>query len=558
MIGTTIGIVSSASSLLIPMELKKVIDFKNIVQSSHNQMPIYLSIFILLFFSTISNSISSFVISREGDRQVKKIRIMVQNHLINLPLSFFDNEISGQLASRVVNDTGTIRQFMTQSVPSFIISIITTLGTTAFLVYLDWKMTFVVLLSGLILLVLAIPLGNITEKLSFHSQYEISNLNGLVTEEIQNIRFIKLNTAENQMLGKFNKTVQKIYNISIKNNIIASITDPLQTFITFGVLIATIMYGFYRVNNGTLSLGTLVSVVLYFFQMIPSLNSVMIFYSHYKQVKGSLNKIKELMELKDEKEIYNTYNASSVKEKNTTLFLKNASFYFGEKQVLKNINMTFENKQKIAIVGPSGSGKTTIINLITRLYPIKKGELLYGNKNSNNINLVDWRNLFSVVTQENSINSGTIRDNLVLGMEDVSDYEIEKSLQEAQLTEFIESLPSKINTNIGEHGVKLSGGQRQRLQIAHAILRKSPFIIFDEATANLDADSEMLVSKAMSNMKENRTVIAIAHRLSTIVDADKIYFVKEGTILACGNHIELKKSLPEYKNYIDEQMILDI
>lgn len=551
LIGILFGIAGNIINLVIPLKIKQTIDLKKLLSNSNN-FRLIIIIIILLFASSIISSLSDFLISREGDKEITNIRLKIQKHLLNLPLSFFNKNLSGELASRVINDSTVVKNFMAQSVPSFVNNTITLLGTIGILLFLDWKMTCLILMIFPLFSLIAIPIGKISKKISADYQSELSKLNGVTSESFQNIRSVKLNVAEKNIFKKFTNNLLKLYRLAVKADIINAVVSPFQMLLSYGLVLALILYGGIRVSGGSLSLGTLVSILIYFFQLLPALQSLSGFYNSYKQAIGSMEKITTMINLP----IENSTGKEKILNKEQNLVLKNVSFSYDDRIILGNINMKFPEKSKTAIVGPSGAGKTTLINVITKLYPLDSGEILLGRNNSNNYSLSEWRSLFSVVTQENSIMSGTIKDNLLFGLQrNVTDLEIERCLELANLWDDIRKLPKTIYTLVGENGLKLSGGQRQRLQIARSYLRNAQFIIFDEATSNLDADSEKLVTTSMNQLAKEKTLIVIAHRLSTITDSDCIYFIDKNQIQARGTHAELIKSLPSYRKFVNEQML---
>lgn len=551
LIGILFGIASNIINLVIPLKIKQTIDLKKLLSNSNN-FRLIIIIIILLFASSIISSLSDFLISREGDKEITNIRLKIQKHLLNLPLSFFNKNLSGELASRVINDSTVVKNFMAQSVPSFVNNTITLLGTIGILLFLDWKMTCLILMIFPLFSLIAIPIGKVSKKISSDYQSELSKLNGVTSESFQNIRSVKLNVAEKNIFKKFTNNLLKLYRLAVKADMINAVVSPFQMLLSYGLVLALILYGGIRVSGGSLSLGTLVSILIYFFQLLPALQSLSGFYNSYKQAIGSMEKITTMINLP----IENSTGKEKILNKEQNLVLKNVSFSYDDRIILGNINMKFPEKSKTAIVGPSGAGKTTLINVVTKLYPLDSGEILLGRNNSNNYSLSEWRSLFSVVTQENSIMSGTIKDNLLFGLQrNVTDLEIERCLELANLWDDIRKLPKTIYTLVGENGLKLSGGQRQRLQIARSYLRNAQFIIFDEATSNLDADSEKLVTTSMNQLAKEKTLIVIAHRLSTITDSDCIYFIDKNQIQARGTHAELIKSLPSYRKFVNEQML---
>lgn len=237
------------------------------------------------------------------------------------------------------------------------------------------------------------------------------------------------------------------------------------------------------------------------------------------------------------------------------LQLQNVSFsYEKDKQILHDINVVAKPNTVVAFTGPSGGGKSTIFSLIERFYKPTSGKITIGNENIDNIGLTNWRHQIGLVGQNSAVMPGTIRENLVYGLDhEVNDDELWRVLKMAYADKFVKESEDDLGTQIGERGVKLSGGQRQRIAIARAFLRDPKILMLDEATASLDSESEAMVQKALTSLMKNRMTLVIAHRLSTIVDADRIYFIDHGTVSGSGTHEELVKSTPLYAEYVHNQ-----
>jgi subfamily B ATP-binding cassette protein MsbA len=267
--------------------------------------------------------------------------------------------------------------------------------------------------------------------------------------------------------------------------------------------------------------------------------------------------VRRIYEIIDQKnEIINDENAPSLKLTNATLEFKNISFVYPDgTQALKNLSAKIEGGRKVGLVGISGSGKTTFLNLIPRFFNLEHGQILIDGQNINNINLSSLRKEISLVSQDVILFDDTIKSNILYGNSSASDEEIVAACKFAAAQDFIEKLPSKYETIIGENGIKLSGGQKQRLSIARALLKNSSIILLDEATSSLDSDSETVIQKAIEKLTKNKTTIIIAHRLSTIMNCDKILVFDNGQIICEGNHEFLVNSSPIYKNLYEKQII---
>ena len=541
----------------MPLVLRQFINLKSFNFSSIPKSLIIFGISLILL-DMITSTLSTYLISSSGDIQVKNIRLTLQKKTLLLPQSYFDKELSGNLTSRLINDIGILRSFVTETIPSTITGIITILGTIIITFILDWKLTILMILVFPLDGLISIPLGKINEKIANQSQESLGNLTGNTSESLQNIKTIKLSNAEEYVYNKIQRAINSLFTLSLKTDKIIALTGPLQSMVSLLLILIVVLYGTLRVKNGALSTGTLAAFMIYFFQIIGPINEVAMFYTDAKQVKGATQKIQEIMSSPIEENI--SLPKREVSNNTFKLVLKNVDFSYNTKKILEDINLSVCSKQKIALVGATGAGKSTIVNIITRLYPINSGKILLNNLSATDFGLKQWRSFFSVVSQENTILSGTIRDNLILGLATIpNDNQLWQALEIAELASTVNKLPQKLDSFVGEQGIALSGGQRQRLQIARAYLRNFKFLILDEATSSLDSDTEKKISDSLDKIiyEKNCGLITIAHRLSTIKNSDMIYFIKDGHIIKSGNHSELMRTVPDYARYVKEQEILE-
>lgn len=556
-LGIFFSILGSFLGLIMPLVLRQFINLKSFNFSSIPKSLIIFGISLILL-DMITSTLSTYLISSSGDIQVKNIRLTLQKKTLLLPQSYFDKELSGNLTSRLINDIGILRSFVTETIPSTITGIITILGTIIITFILDWKLTILMILVFPLDGLISIPLGKINEKIANQSQESLGNLTGNTSESLQNIKTIKLSNAEEYVYNKIQRAINSLFTLSLKTDKIIALTGPLQSMVSLLLILIVVLYGTLRVKNGALSTGTLAAFMIYFFQIIGPINEVALFYTDAKQVKGATQKIQEIMSSPIEENI--SLPKREVSNNTFKLVLKNVDFSYNTKKILEDINLSVCSKQKIALVGATGAGKSTIVNIITRLYPINSGKILLNNLSATDFGLKQWRSFFSVVSQENTILSGTIRDNLILGLATIpNDNQLWQALEIAELASTVNKLPQKLDSFVGEQGIALSGGQRQRLQIARAYLRNFKFLILDEATSSLDSDTEKKISDSLDKIiyEKNCGLITIAHRLSTIKNSDMIYFIKDGHIIKSGNHSELMRTVPDYARYVKEQEILE-
>lgn len=548
-IGIALSTIGGIVGIFIPLELKAFID----MASKEFDIKRIVLIGLLFLCQTILTALGNYLTSKVGEKRIAKQRIDIFSHIIKLPISFFDDNHSGELASRIVNDTAAIRRFLTMALPEFVSSIVICIGSIIALFILDWKLSLLLLTLLPMLMVLIAPLSSLAGKYAVKNQDALSKLTGSISEFLNQIKLIKANTAEKLVNQNEKKNINKIYKISVKSDLISSITDPLVFLCLFAMVSVIFGYGGYRVQQGTLTVGTLVSFLVYLFQIINPVNAIVNFANEYKTVEGATEKVNEILNISEE-----AYDGKNYQKRfeNQDLLLNDISFSYGKRKILDNLCLKFQAHKKTAIVGPSGVGKTTILSLIERFYEPNAGNIMIGNVSSKDFTVSEWREHFAVVLQDTSTITGTIKDNLLFGLDyNPSNQEIDRALKNAYLLDDINSMNKGIDTFIGEKGVKLSGGQKQRLQIARIFLRNPDILILDEATSSLDGMSEDYVEKALKNVMNNITTIVVAHRLSTIIDADDIYFIEDGRVSGEGTHEELLRDHEKYKEYVRNQII---
>ncbi|MST87333.1 ABC transporter ATP-binding protein [Lactobacillus porci] len=552
--GILLSIIASLLNLGLPLLVRHFINLKQFAWSGLSKKVLLLGGLILIGNLLIS-TLSDYLISSEGDRQVRQLRLRLQKQVLRLPQKYFDQQISGNLTSRIINDVNVLRSFLTETIPATVTGSLTILGTMLITFSLDWKLTLLMLLVFPIDGLVTVPLGKISEVIADQSQSSLAALTGVTSESIKQIKTVKLNNAESDVLAKNTREINQLFSLSLKADRITAMIGPLQSMLSFCLIMAVVLYGAIRVKTGSLSTGTLGAFMMYFFQIIGPINNVALFYSDRKQMLGATRKISEIIGEAAEDQA----KGQQVLEQGSSLLkLDQVSFAYQDLPVLEKVNLAARSGEKIALVGATGAGKSTLANVITRLYPLDAGRISLNGQASTDFSLRQWRGFFSVVLQENTVISGSIRDNLTLGLNrKAPDQELWEALAMVRLEEYVKKLPKGLDSLLGESGARLSGGQRQRLQIARACLRDFKFLILDEATSSLDADTEKIIMTALDQLRRTKNCgqITIAHRLATIVNSDRIYFIKNKTVIASGSHDELMEQVPDYRRYVHEQQV---
>lgn len=545
--GSFFLVLSSLLALLLPLILKGLIDGSSIENIGSK---IFQS-FLIFIGQALFSSIGYYLFSQSGEKKIAKIRRKVIEGLIYAEKSFFDKSQSGELTSAIVNDTSVIREFLITTFPNIILSLVMVLGSIVVLFSLDWNLSLLLFITLPCMMFIILPLSNISEKYSRRLQEEIGFLTGQLTEKIQEHELIKTNQAEKSVQDVLDNCIERVQNNSLKSDRVTSFETPFALLFIFATIAVMLTYGGYRVSAGYISVGTLVSFLIYLFQLLNPISNIANFVTVYSRSKGSSVALENLLAVP--RETFEGGESILGQELN----FNHVYFEYDENRpVLKDITFSIFKGQKIAFVGPSGSGKSTIVRLLERFYKPLSGDILMEQSSIYDFNLKEWRGKIAWVSQNNAVLSGSIRDNLCLGLNRlVADDELMKVLDLVSLGDEIRSMKEGLDTEVGERGRLLSGGQSQRLQIARAYLKDAEILIFDEATANLDADSEYAIISSLYSVLKEKTVVIIAHRLSTVKDVDCIFFLEEGKITGSGTHKELLENHERYARFVQEQMI---
>lgn len=549
-LGLFLSLLTTGSSLFLPQLTRGLIDSAELAKIDRTMLSALLFLFAA---QLVFGALGGFFLRYAGETTVANLRNTVWRHLIRLPISYFDEHKSGEISSRLVNDTMIIKELVSGHFPSFITGMIQLVGALIILFLTDWKMATLIFILVPLVVIIMVPIGKIMVKLGKALQQATADFNGEATEKLGEIRLIKASNGEEIEEKRGEVLIQKILEVSIKEAKVSALLQPIMSTAIFGMFIGILGYGAIRVQAGTLSTGTLVAFLLYLFNILMPAASFPIFFSQVQKARGATERIQEL--LGTSQEDFSSGDEIDISGKSVAVDNINFSYEEGRK-ILHEVSFSAAPNSVIAFAGPSGGGKSTIFSLLERFYTADNGEIKVDNEAIENINLHSWRKQVGYVSQDSAIFSGSIRDNLQYGLDEtLSDDALWRGLELAYANHFVSEFPEKLETEVGERGVKLSGGQKQRLAIARAFLRDPKILMLDEATASLDSKSEEQVQRALEHLMEGRTTFVIAHRLSTIVDADKIYFVEKGRITGSGTHQELMESHPLYSEYVKEQLL---
>jgi ATP-binding cassette, subfamily B, bacterial MsbA len=544
------SLTTAATAWLLDPAIKEIFENKN------KQMLYLIPVAIVFTFIIKAFSIygTRIITIKVGIKIIKNIQTLMAQKFLLSDISHITKKHSGKYLSNFTNDTTILFTVLTGVVVTLFKETFTLIALLALMFYHDWQLS---LLAMIMIPVAAISSKNIGKKMGkkVHVSLEASDkFMKFLSEIIKGSWLIKIYQKEEDELKKISMIIDERFKAIRKVEQTRLGAGPIMEIISAIAIAIVVFFAGYRSMQGAITLGEFVSflaALMLAYQPVRALAGINV------GIQEGITAAKRIYEIIDQKnEIYNDENAPSLKLKNATLEFKNISFTYPDgTHALKNLSAKIEGGKKVGLVGISGSGKTTFLNLIPRFFNLKHGAILIDDQNINNINLNSLRKEISIVSQDVILFDDTIRSNILYGNASASDDEIINACKFAAAQEFIEKLPNKYETIIGENGIKLSGGQKQRLSIARAILKDSPIILLDEATSSLDSESEAVIQKAIENLTKNKTTIIIAHRLSTIMNCDKILVFDSGQIVAEGSHEFLVNNSLIYKNLYEKQII---
>ncbi len=484
----------------------------------------------------------------------KDIQIDMFNSLIKADTKLVDNKHSGKFVTNLTNDVALITNLVSTAILNLFKDSLTLLGLLSVMFYQNWKLSIVAIIMIPLASVAARALGKRMGKVTTQQMSETGALNTYLIEIFKNHRLTKIFQKEEYEKVRANKFINKLKEISKKIQEVFVRASPIMEFLT-GIMIAClILISAKLIASGELEISNFFSflaAMMLAYQPVRSLATLNIAIqqglSGAKRVLPVIDEVPEVKEKKDASDL--NINIGQINFDNV-----NFSYSNEESLILNLINLNLPGQKMTALVGHSGAGKSTILNLIPRFYNVNEGDIKIDNQSINNCTLFSLRKNISLVSQDTTLFDDTIKNNISYANLDATQKEIEEAAKYSFADEFIEKLPKKYETIIGENGVRLSGGEKQRLSIARAILKKSPIILLDEATSSLDAETEDKIQKAISFLTKGRTTIVIAHRLSTILNSDKIYVIDKGKVVSEGKHDELLSKSNVYKNFYEKQI----
>lgn len=534
---------SSIASLAFPKLLGELVNSGNAGSLATDINRIGLLLVLTLLIQSVFSYFRVVLFVNVTEKTLASLRQKTYNHLIKLPLKFFEKHRVGELNSRISSDISLLQETLTTTLAEFIRQIIIISGGITLLAITSWRLTLFMLaiLPGMMLL--AVFFGKFIRKYSKQVQAEVAKSNTIVEETLQGIQIVKTYTNEALEIDRYTKRTSEIAGIGMKGGKYRGAFSAFMIFGLFGAIVAVIWRGSSMMASGVIDAGQLFSFVIYSGFVGGNFGGMANVYTQIQKFIGATEELFELFNEEEEK-LETTQGVISSEIIKGEITFKDLSFRYPsrpEEDVLSSINLEISANQMVALVGTSGAGKSTIASLLLRLYEPTSGDILFDDRKSNEFSLTALRSQIALVPQDIFLFGGTIKENISYGKPDSTDDEIYAAAGKANALEFIDRFPEKLNTVVGERGTQLSGGQRQRIAIARAVLKNPRILILDEATSSLDSESERLVQDALEKLMVGRTSIVIAHRLSTIRKADQIMVLDCGRIVEKGTHDQLLK-----------------
>lgn len=495
-----------------------------------------LGIFIIRGLTTYQHTV---IMNRVGQLIVGKIQFDLFSRFIDLDLSFFHTNPSGQLISRVVNDVNVMRSSVTDGVTGLGKNLLTLLFLIGVMFYQDWFLSCLVFLIFPFTAIFVVWIGRRLRKMSKRIQHDMAQLSDTLSQVFQGIRLVKAYGMEEHERDRARGAINKVRELTIKSVRVNNLSTPVNETLVGLVVFAIIVYGGYKVAEGASTAGELLSFITAFSMSYEPMKRLARLNSSLQTGLGAAERVFEMIDRVPV--VQEIPNARTVSYITPDIMFEAVDFDYGvdEKKALDGVSFTMKGGTVTALVGPSGSGKTTIMNLIPRFFDPTAGRILIGNDDIRFLSLSSLRQNIALVSQDITIFDDTVWANIGYGRKGAYQDEIIKAAIAAEADDFIRRLPQGYDTRLGEEGVKLSGGQRQRIAIARAILRNAPILLLDEATSALDNEAERAIQNTLAELQRGRTTLVIAHRLSTVQNADQIIVMEDGRIAERGRHDDL-------------------
>ena len=544
-------------TLIGPNQVGKITDYLQAGLTGQVDMPAIakIAIFLIIIYalSAIFSFVQHYIMSTITLKTSKKMREQLSQKVNKVPLSYFNRTAQGDILSRITNDVSTLQQGLSNGLPTLVSASAQFVGCLIMMFVTEWRLALCAILTTILgFFAISLIIKN-SQKYFVAKQKNLGGLNGYIEEMYSGHSVVKISRAGEQTKQNFEEYNKAVYKANYKSQFLSSIMHPLMNIIGNLGYVVVCVVGAVLAIKGIINFGVIISFIIYVRLFTSPLTQIAQSMTNLQTAGASANRIFEFL---NEKELADESHLQPIDTKvKGNVEFKNVSFAYPDspqKVIIKDFSAIIKAGQKVAIVGPTGAGKTTLVNLLMKFYDINSGDILIDGKSIKDIKRDNIHNIFGMVLQDTWLFEGTVKENLVYNLKDISDERLKEVCEVCGIKHFIDSLPNGFDTVLFD-GMAISAGQKQLLTIARAMLQDSPMLILDEATSSIDTRTEIIIQNAMDKLTKDRTSFVIAHRLSTIKNADTILVIKDGDIVEQGNHDTLLKQNGFYAELYNSQ-----
>lgn len=550
-------LVTALMVLFFGKAIKYLIDFGFTKQNGFSLDLVLLVFVVAVLIMAVAGYYRSSLINSVSEKVIADLRKKVYNHIIRVSAEFFELTKTGDVISRLTVDTVVLYNVISNTISFLLRNLLLFVGGICFLFLISLKLSIISLILILIAISPIIIIGKSVKNLSQASQSSLALIGSHIEETVNGIKTIQSYLCEEKEARRFLSFVESCLKISLEKIRIKSLMIAFVITLAFGTIAVVLWIGGHDVLSGAITSGDLSSFIFYSVISATSLVSLSQISGQLQSASAASERIFALLAIQSKVKESSTIQVFNP-GKQIAIKFDSVSFSYpgrNEIMVLKNFSLEINPHEKIAIVGSSGSGKSTLLQLLLRFYDVDSGVILLSGYDIKSLSFFDLRKNFSYISQDCFIFSGTVFENIAYVDKSVTEAEVERMILENPALNFINHLPQKLHTFVGEKGIKLSGGERQRIAVARAIIKNSPILLLDEATASLDNQNERFINRAILDLAKDKTVITVAHKLSSIVSMDRIIFIKDGEIAEIGSHQNLITRNGFYKKMYEAELI---